>query len=207
MTAVKFTSLNWTGNFQYPGMGKILTLGGGSCLFHAIVGSFFSPYRKGILSGTPLNRVEFIIKFRHELADKLSKPADSEVPEVSWYDTLGRSELSDFSKKVPAFTLDAMQKELRAGGAVDNKFNEFISNVLGKDIYLLDANTKDVYITGNDDDILFLSRDSIVILYGGGHYELIGIKDLASSTITLLFPPDHEFIVAIRRRLLDKQKS
>lgn len=203
MSEVRCTEFNWGRNFQYPNMVKVATIGDGSCMFHAIISSFFLPYRTGMLSGVPLDRREFVLKFRKELADKLGQPVDMAEPSIKWYDTLGRSQLSDFSKTVTSLTLESMQAELRAGGAVDNRFNEFISNVLNKDIYILDIEKQDIYVTGGDSDILYLNRDSIVLLYGSGHYELTGIKDPGSGVITLMFKPDDPFILAINQRLAD----
>jgi len=64
----------------------------------------------------------------------------------------------------------------------------------------------DVYITGNDSDILYKKRPSIVLLYLPGHYELIGIMESkidsknTGKTIKTLFEPNHQLIEAIRKR-------
>ena len=200
MLGTQFVSLDWDGDFSFPGMVKISTIGDGSCLFHAVINSFFSPYRTGILNGTPLNRVEFVKKFREELADKLGETSPTGV---RYYDMLSRGQLHKFAETMPSFKLENMQTELRMGGAVDNRFNEFLSMVLNKDIYLLDAEKKDVYVTGLDDDILYLDRDSIVVMINGGHYELVGIKN---DNITTLFSWKDPFIVQIRQRLSEKRK-
>lgn len=206
MSGIRFESLNWDGNFRYPNMVRVFTIGDGSCLFHGVISSFFSPYRKGELSGRPLNRRAFVLKFRQELADKLEEPARPDESSGTWYEMLGRGQLLEFSKTVPEFSLSAMQAELRSGGPVDNKYNELISEILNKDIYLLNSETKDLYVTGNDSDILYKDRESIVILYNSGHYEVIGVKDPSNSAITLLFSPGDPFIESIRTRMREIHK-
>lgn len=206
MSGIRFESLNWDGNFRYPNMVRVFTIGDGSCLFHGVISSFFSPYRKGELSGRPLDRRAFVLKFRQELADKLAEPASPGDPSISWYQLLSRGQLPEFSRTVPEFSLPAMQAELRSGGSVDNKYNELLSEILNKDIYLLSSETKDLYITGNDSDILFKDRDSIVILYNRGHYEVVGVRDPSNSAITLLFKPDDPFIESIRTRMREIHK-
>ena len=66
-------------------------------------------------------------------------------------------------------------KELDSDRPVDNAYNEFISDQLNKDIYILDAVTQDVYMTGSDDNVLYKDRPSIVLMYLPGHYELVGL--------------------------------
>ena len=93
-----------------------------------------------------------------------------------------------------------MQKELDSSRPVDNVYNEFISDQLEKDIYIIDAVKKDIYITGKDNDILYKNRPSVVILYLPGHYELVGLVK-KNGDIKTLFNPDHDFIQAIRDRM------
>lgn len=188
--------LNWT---LYPGLVRISTEMDGSCFFHAILKSFFLPYKTGFLDGKPLNRSTFAFDLRKSLSRKLGAPVEPNNPlSPTYYATLSRGKLAEISKDVPDLSLDYMQKELASRLPIDNKYNEFISNVLDKDIYLLDYNTKDVYITGADDEILYKNRPSIVILVLPGHYELIGLQ--TNSGVQTLFDPSSNFIQNIRFR-------
>lgn len=201
LSTVKFSSLSWTGSFVYPNMVRISTIGDGSCLFHAIISSFFTPYNKGILYGVPLDRRKFIANFRSELADKLTQKLPTGL---TWYESLSRGELSSSAKGNPEVSLAAMQSELRSSSAVDNKYNELLSEILNKDIYVLNDDTKDLYFQGKSaTDILYKDRDSIVILYSERthHYELVGIKNPMSGDITTLFNYNDPFIVNIHSRL------
>ena len=63
----------------------------------------------------------------------------------------------------------------------------------------MDGNKRDVYMVGNEDEILYKDRDSIVLLYLPGHYELVGIEE--DGIIQTLFEHDHSFIRTIRARM------
>lgn len=194
-----FEVLDWEGlsPIHYEGLVRKKEIADGSCFFHCIADSFYEPYQLGTK-----NKKEFIRNLRNELSILLkSKNKDG----VIWYDTLSRGKLLDFSKGDPSFTLKNMQNLLDSNNFVDNRFNEFISNVFNKDIYIINNNNKDVYITGNDDDILYKNRDSIVLIwYNENHFDLVGvIEDMKLRT---LFDPDHEFIQIIKDRLINIRK-
>ena len=199
----EYQALDWTpsnASFHYEGLVRIGTIGDGSCYFHAIAKSFFTPYKLGKLDGTVLNRSEFIRKLRKDLANKLSEPVDSANQQnVRYYDLLSRGKLGELSRGLPQLSLENMKKLLDSSLSVDNRFNEFVSNVLNKDIYLLDFLKKDVYVTGDDADILYKGRDSIILLTMPGHYELVGLT--TEQGIQTLFPSNHPLIRKIRDRI------
>lgn len=197
----EYAPINWRSGFRYPNMVRIRTIADGSCFFHAIANSFFIPYRKQMLNGQSVSKQRLIQTLRRDLATKLAKPVDPMDPNSPiHYDILGRGQLKEFAKAMPEYSLENMQRELNSASSVDNAYNEFISNQLGKDIYLLNSETEDVCITGDDDDILYKNRASIVILCLPGHYELVGIIDENGAAQTH-FTPNHNFIQAIRARM------
>jgi hypothetical protein len=199
-----YEELNWNGNFIYPNMVRIRTIGDGSCFFHAIISSFYIPYRTGKLNNKPFNRIDFVKRFRSDLAVRLAQKVDPRDKNgLTYYESLSRGQLKELSKDLPQYSLESMQKELTSGMAVDNIYNEFISNVIDKDIYILDMIKRDVYFTGNDEDILFKKRNSIVILYTPGHYELIGIIG-QDQTIISHFDTNHSFIQYILQKYREK---
>lgn len=202
----EFEPLNWVaiGNrgFSYPDMVRIRTSADGSCFFHAVTKAFYIPYRTGQLNGVAINRHQLIQTLRRELAIKLGRPANPNDPQgPTHYDLLSRGQLREFAKGVKQYSLQNMQKELCSNSAIDNVYNEFISNQLDKDIYILDGENRDVLVTGDDDDILYKNRKSIVILYIPGHYELVGIRN--GDRIETHFQPTHPFIQAIRNRMTE----
>lgn len=195
-----YEPLNWQGNFRFPRMVRLRTIADGSCFFHAIANAFFVPYRTGELRGKPVSRSDIIRGMRHDLSIKLGAKPDAKS--LAPYDLLSRGQLKDLAKTLPQFSLAKMQAQLDSSDHVDNAYNEFISNELNKDIYLLDLSKQDVYMTGNDDEILYRGRESIVILYMPNHYELVGLlRENDPRTVDTLFQPGHEFIQALRRRM------
>jgi hypothetical protein len=205
--------LNWRGEggkFTFPGMIRIRTIPDGSCYFHAISNAFFPPYQSGILNGKAISKADIVRRLRNDLAIRLAQPSDPLNPNSPLnYDLLSNGELRAFAEAmmgedpdpgVPNYTLEHMQHELMNCGAVDNVYNEFISNQLKKDIYILDGENEDIQFTGGDYSLLYKGRPSIVLYYLPGHYELIGLRR-PDGSIQTYFDPNSEFIQAIRERL------
>ena len=194
--------LTWTNApFSYPGLVRIRTIPDGSCFFHALVKAYFTPYQTGMLDGKVFDRIDFVKRLRADLAAKLAQPVDL-TTRLTYYDVISRGRLRELVAEDKRYTLENMQRELRSSSPVDNLYNEFISIVLNKDIYLLDLATRDVYITGRDSDILYKNRPSIVILTMPGHYELVGLQ--TPNGIRTLFTPDSPLISSIRQRMAEK---
>lgn len=183
--------------FSYDNMVRIRTAMDGSCFFHAIAKGFFIPYRKG-----DVNRQEFIRHWRSELANTLGGPVDPKNPTgYKHYDILAKGKLAESSESIPEMKLINMQSELNSDNPISNIYNEFISDLLEIDIYLLDLEKEDVYMTGTDTEIIHKGRPSIVIGYLSDHYELMGVLDKKENRIITLFQPDSGFIQAIRMRM------
>jgi len=203
-------SLDWKKKFKFKNMVRIGIDGDGSCYFNAIAYAYFIPYREGNIDGTPLDRRKFIRNLRYDLAEKLKEhidPNDDTSPRN--YDLLSRGNLANFSenviKKGPtnlSYGLDDMVTELQSGNDVGYVYNEFVSNEFEKDIYFLDYNSNDVYVVGDDFDLYYLRRPSIVLLSIPGHFELVGIQK--KEGIQTLFSPDDPFIEAIKLRMREK---
>lgn len=192
--------VKWNGPISYPGMLRIRTPMDGSCFFHALAKSYCKTYIKGSMDGVSIDRRQFVKALRRDLAYKLGEPVNpKDKSSVRYYDVLSRGNLGEFSKAVPKYRLENLQKELMSDEPVDHIYNEFISNQINKDIYLLDLLKQDVYVTGNDSDILYKDRDSIVIMTLPGHYELVGLRD--GEEIKTLFKPSHPFIRLLKDRI------
>lgn len=200
----EYQELFWNDTpFSYPDLVRIRTIGDGSCFFHALIKAFFVPYKIGKLNGGIFSREKFITQLRKNLSVLLGQRINSKDPNSPrHYDLLSRGKLGEISRELQQYSLENMQKELDSKSPIDNIYNEFISNILNKDIYLLDLVSRDVYVTGNDSDILYKNRDSIIILTMPGHYELIGLK--TPKGIQTLFPYDSPLIKSIRKRIDEK---
>lgn len=186
--------LDWNGPIQHEGLCMIPCPPDGSCFFHCILNAIYRPY----LASSPDERAVMVKTFRRELSDYLSKKDDSGA---TIYDKLSRGQLKIMSKDIPEFSLEAMKSELLENGPVDNLYNEFISDMINKDIYIVDLDARDIYITGSDVELYYKGRDSIVIGYTEGHYNLIGIKK--GSDVVTNFDCGHSFISQIRRRYME----
>jgi hypothetical protein len=214
-------SINLKLDFNLQPLNIIKVLGDGSCFFHAVLRGFHRSYIKSTS-----------IQDRQNLAKKLRTAIALVLEEIDpqtglrEYDKLGGGSYAEFNKAVSGatdkrgdliiennkYSLKGLQQELNSNDPVDHAYIEMLSNHFNKDIYLIDANTRDVYPTGTDLKLLYKNRDSIVILYSPGHYDVIGIKRIAETTIPdicnkgdvifdCLFHPQHQFIQSIQRRL------
>lgn len=206
LTDSKYEPMLWRGPFRYSNMVRLRTIADGSCFFHAIALAYFKPYiLQKYPNGSYFDRKEFIMKLRHDLAKTLSSrvnPSDPSSP--IYYDVISRGKLRNFSKAVTRYSLENMTKELNSNRPVDNAYQELVSDLLNKDIYILDMIKQDVYVTGSDDDILIKGRNSIVLLYiddksETGHFELVGLNE--DGILKTVFSPNHRFIRAIQNRL------
>lgn len=194
--------LGWSETgFENFRMVAIDTIGDGNCYFHAITHAFYIPYRTQTLDDRTISRRQIVRDLRDSLSKRLGEPVDPLNPSgPTFYNELSRGKLQEFGREIPEYSFEEMRRRLRSNDAVGNEYNEFISNQLSKDIYILDAHRKDVYITGDDDDLLYKNRPSIVLLYHPGHYELVGIRD-SNGSIQTYFSPNHPFIRFVRTRM------
>lgn len=200
---IEYQDINWNRNFKYPNLVRLRTEMDGSCFFHALAKAYCRPYIEGRYDDKSFNRQEFIKDLRQELADMLDSPVNpSDNTSLTYYQTISRGQLPNLSKDFPECSLENMQKELSTSMEIDFKYMEFISDVIMKDIYLLDADRQDVYVVGNEFDILYKGRESIVLYFLPGHFELVGYRTEKNlNIIQTLFPPNHDFILAIQQRL------
>ena len=182
----------------------IKVIGDGSCFFHSILRSFNKEY---IESTSIENRIILVQEFRISVAEALENiNLRSRLTE---YKTLGNGAYEEFSKNVESsegniYSLEALKKELKSSQPVNHIYIELISNYLNIDIYLISINTKDIYTTGTDLKLLYKNRNSIIILYSPGHYDIIGIKNLHDNLLFhCLFHPEHDLIKCLYKRTLE----
>lgn len=178
---------------DFPELMICRAIADGNCFFHCILQAVSEEYK----NMSDIGKREQVLEFRLYLARNLELKVDDGIV----YDKLSRGNLKDFGKAVPNFTLKNMQDELCGNNFVDNKYNELISNTLNVDIYLIDSKSQDIYLVGDDADILYFNRPSIVILYSEDalHYDLIGYTD--ENIEYTIFPASHRFIKTLRRRI------
>lgn len=195
VNGIYYRNLRWENSkFNYPNMVSIETIGDGSCLFHSILMSFFKPYQFN-----QVDRKKYAREFRRNLASELRK----------YYDKISEGQLYELSKSFPKLKLENMQKELDSSKSVDQIYNEFISDIVNIDIYLLNAKNKDVNMVGTRN--IYKNRVSVVILFTPGtgeigHYELIGVME-SERKLKLSFEPSHPIIKTIQQRMREKVEN
>jgi len=172
------------------------TLGDGNCFFHSVLRAFNTNY---ITAESITDRVNMARTFRNALADLLEET--DPLTGKNYYSGLNNGELEKISGGVKEYSLVGLQKELRSSSSVDNIYQELISNSLNKDIYIIDGSKKDMYHVGSAFPLYYKGRNSILIYYTPGHFEVVGLKH-SNGTVDTLFTPEHPLIQACRERLL-----
>lgn len=192
--------ITWDNGYNNWKLYRIYTPLDGSCLFHAISNSYFEPYHKEILNGKQISKSKMITILRHDLAEKLSSKIDNNVDSPSYYDMLYNGNIKKFAESVPEFTINHMKSQLDSHNPIGYGYIQFIGNCLNKDIYILDASRRDIYVSDELPYTIKGDRNSIVLYYvDGGHYELIGIK--TDSGMDTHFNPNHSFIRFLYNRV------
>jgi hypothetical protein len=190
----------------------------GSCFFHAVLRSFNVSY---IRSNSKSQRQIYVQNLRKALAHALEEI--DPTTGLREYDKLGGGSYNEYNKAVSSaginnYSLEGLQRELLSSDPVDHVYIEILSNHLNKDIYIINSITKDLYTTGTDLKLLYRNRDSIVIYYSPGHYDIIGIRRVATQKIDnicnigdiifdCLFNYQHPFIQALNKRMKELVKE
>ncbi len=174
---------------------EVTTLGDGSCFFHAVLRSFSQEYRDAPNS----ERTLLARRLRNFLADKLEEtnPATG----LTCYEELSNGRLEDYAMAVPSYTVEALQAELRSSAPTGDAYLELISNVLEKDVYIVNKSKGDVYTINSALDLFYKRRSSIVVIYdGSGHYTLLGLRN-KTEELSTHYAFDHPLIQSLQRRI------
>lgn len=188
-----FTKLGWGNGFEQWDIVRFNTPMDGSCLFHAIANSFFIPYRKQILRDKSVTQSQIVQMLRQELSQRLGTYISDAPNSPTFYDTLSNGAVAKFAEYVPEFQLAYMQNELNSNRYIGYGYMEFIGNILDKDIYILDGVRRDLYCTDELPFTIKGTRNSIILYYNNGHYELVGLRNKDDTFITH-FNPTHTII-------------
>jgi hypothetical protein len=192
----------------------VKVLGDGSCFFHSVLRAFHTNY---IRASSIEERKAHARHLRVAIAQTLDEI--DETTGKTNYALLGGGYYADFNNAVSAvegdkYSLAGLKRELLSSDAVDHAYIQLISDHIGLDIYLISSRTGDLYPVGSDTSLLYKERNSIVIFYSPGHYDIIGIKRIAQDNspgyynkgdivFDCLFHPQHDFIVLLRARMAE----
>ena len=179
---------------------RFQTTADGSCLFHAIANALYKAYHTEKLGNSNISRKDFVHQLRKHLSEQLAKPISGDK---SHYSYLAGGKLEEFAKEIPEFEINHMISQLNSKSPIGYGYIEFISDIIGRDLYILDFSRKDIYVTDELRYSITGERNAIVLLYHSGpvgHYELVGIRKPDGSFDTH-FKPTHTLIQKLNRRV------
>lgn len=179
---------------------KISTLGTeNSCYFHAALSGYNPTYIENL-------DVKFRTQMARTLRNLLAEKLDSyTVDGQRVYDLLSQGTLKTYAESVPGYSLKEMISILQGNEQVDHRFQELLCETVGIDVYIIDHTTREPYRLCNE-EIYIKHRSSVVILYEPGHFSILGRRESDGDFVTK-FPPNDEFILAIRKDLKSKSKN
>jgi hypothetical protein len=199
----------WTNGFENWDLIRIDTTGDGNCLFHAIANSFFVPYYTEIIDGDKISRLEIVKQMRKQFSEKLSSPIAPNSK--THYEIINSGKTAEFPvfPDLPEYnySLANMQKQLNSNNNIGYGYIEYISNILDKNIYILNDSNNDIYPFEKTDllNIYKKNRSSIVLYFLSNHYELVGIMN--NGIVDTYFDSNHTFIKFLYNRVLQKIMS
>ena len=198
----RFLNFTENGFKQWPMLVRIVTLGDGSCLLHAIVNGYYLPYRT---SKDKQQTLQVLIStVRKEMSQKLTM-LDSEHGDgkLTYYQTINNGHLPDEGKEVPEFTMENMVKCLNSSQSLGTGYLELISRLLNRDLYILSELTQDLYATDELPYMVTGKRSAVVVYWDGvGHYELVALKN-SQGTFDSHFKPTNPLIEFLYSRYLN----
>lgn len=193
----KSLSLPFCGNFNLV---IVPTINDGNCYFHAILRAFNESY---IGAKTTFDRINLARTLRNMLADRLIET--DPITGQDYYNGLLNGTIEQYARGAQEYSKENLRKELLSSHPVDNIYQELISNFFNKDIYIIDGETRDIYHIDNF-NVYYKGRNSIVIYYNAGHFEVLGVKR-SNGNIETLFTPEHPLIELCRNRLIEEIKN
>jgi hypothetical protein len=162
--------------------------GDGSCFFHCVLLARSKDYQMQMIGDKRVSKRDIVRQFRIDLSNLLNTKINNDINNPTWYHYLSRGQLEDISKSMDEFSLTSLQEKLLSMDSIGQEFIEFVSDVTNTDIYIFDADIKQLYNLG-DKEILYKNRPSILIFYHDNHYDLLG-KQLSDGTLKVVFEPN-----------------
>lgn len=195
--AAYYMDIEWENGFENFPLVRFSTPADNNCLFHAILNAFFPPYHSEIINGKTATRTDMVLKLRKELSEKLS----SNMKGNSYYSYLNGGNTAAFADAgIPEFSLSYMKHQLENPIPIGYGYMEFLGLIFDKDIYILEGIRHDIYITDELPLTIKGNRNSIVLYYHNGHYELVGLKK-SDGSFSTHFSPNHSFIKFLNKRV------
>lgn len=180
----------------------IKVLGDGNCFFHAICRAYFEPYITGKLNGKVISRKDIVTKLRKDISLSLDTVVNDKG--LTLYESLGNGEILKLGKMATEFSLEAMKKHLDSTEQCGDEILELVSTVLDKNIFLIDLENQDVYVTTDIEKLYKENRSCVVLLYNmEDHYDTCAISH--NGNFITHFKFDNPFIQFLYNRLKEKK--
>lgn len=184
---------------------RIATLGDGSCFFHATLKGFYRGYQN---NASFAYRSQFVAALRRDLAFVLGMQNPSS-PGQTFYETtangawvnmaeqqqMGLALTDDFGVPVD-YSLAGMQRLFNSRRDVGDEVYQFVSDMLGVDIFVVRGTDKDLYVhlaTRDPNN----PRRAVVIVGNGIHYEVVAVDHGPQVGFQTVFNVGDPFISAL----------
>lgn len=189
---------------------------GPDSFYRSLFESWYTVYqREQTKEGTFIGKDVIVSRARIELADELRKPISSSVirklnssvkytekENLVLYDVLSDGMIAEYSKTHPEYSMEALVDSIKSGYSPRYGVMELVSETFSVDIYIIDNESKDVYVTGYErfyqkgrqSCVLYLTRRPGF----SDHYDLIGLQ---GQMIETFFLPSNPFIIFLKNRI------
>lgn len=187
---------------------QIKVLGDGNCYFHSFLMAYSIPYRTEEINDRIIKRTDIVRSLRKDLSTILKSRIIPDNPDSKTvYETLGNGNLAAIGKENIEFSLEYMINHLDSSSWCGEEIQELLSNETDKNIFYINVNKQDIYITSNE-DVIYKDRNSVVLLYFDNkpeHYDTCALRNNKGEYITH-FRFNNPFIQFLYKRLKDKKR-
>lgn len=159
---------------------RIGVLADGSCFIHCILRILLD---NDYIKMNTMEKTELVKSVRNELANMITKEIFSELGNGTIAELYNIKDFYNHIKNVNNW--------------IGDESIEFLSNMFDLNVYIMDEKTRKVYKMGMDWGRLYKdTRNSVILLYIKGHYEVIGM--LKGEEIKIKYGEKEEIIGIIK---------
>jgi len=174
---------------------KIATIQDNSRFLHA----FIQAFDRGYLSMVMNDKKELIKNLRLELSNKILEKIDSS--NIIYYDYLFNGKIKQLARSNNNYEKTIYINNLKNDYNFVNEYNELISEIFSKDIYLIDLDNNELFVDKTVAKLTIKERDSVVIGFSDGEYYTLGLIEPDKNIITH-FSAYNSFITSIRETII-----
>lgn len=173
-------------DFKYQNVVMIRSIESQSSFLHAFLNGFSLVYR-GVKGNC--QKLEALVKsVRKDLSIEIEKRCEFSQ-DVRWYDFTMNGTLPRLGAE---YSLEKTKAKLNSETALDPDFYEFVCDIFGYDLYVVNSETKTITLSR------LRHRPGIVLLQTKDKFDLLGIKR-ESGNVDTVFGEDDDFIDSLRQ--------